>query len=140
VGEELANGSPDNDESLGASDASLMTSSDANLTAPSTPASKPARKKPAARKPASSGQQSADPKHTVLLVEDNPINLRICTSILRQLGAKVVQAADGDQAIEISTQQPFALILMDLQMPICDGITATKAIRVGMCAWRSEPV
>jgi CheY-like chemotaxis protein len=78
-------------------------------------------------------RQPADDVHpgAVLLVEDNPINLRICTSILKQIGAKVVQATDGSQAIARCEEQPFSLILMDLQMPICDGLTATKAIREG---------
>jgi CheY-like chemotaxis protein len=51
--------------------------------------------------------------------------------MLKQLGATVVQATDGSQAIDRCHSQLFSLILMDLQMPVCDGLTATKAIRGG---------
>lgn len=64
----------------------------------------------------------------VLLVDDNQINRRIASRLLERFNCKVVQAADGSQALD-AAQAPFDLILMDLQMPVMDGLTATSKIR-----------
>lgn len=68
----------------------------------------------------------------ILLVEDNEINLEIETEILQGLGFQVDTAVNGSIAIDklaSSTPGEFALILMDIQMPIMDGWQAAKAIR-----------
>ena len=65
----------------------------------------------------------------VLLVEDNPTNRRIVDLILTQLGVKITMAENGLEAVEAFKKQKFDLILMDLQMPVMDGLTATKIIR-----------
>ena len=65
----------------------------------------------------------------VLLAEDNPVNQRLALKMLEKLGIRAVLAANGRQAvIEARRMQPD-LILMDLQMPECDGLDATRAIR-----------
>jgi len=66
----------------------------------------------------------------LLLAEDNLINQAVARGILEQAGALVTVAADGEQALELlRSGQQFQLILMDVQMPVMDGYTATRAIR-----------
>lgn len=68
----------------------------------------------------------------VLLVEDNELNIEIATDILEMNDIVVTQAHNGLEALEIfskSSPYSFDLILMDMQMPIMDGCTATEKIR-----------
>lgn len=66
---------------------------------------------------------------TVLLVEDNRLNQILATTMLEKWGAKVVVANNGQQAVDVVTSAKFDIILMDIQMPIMDGMTASKLIR-----------
>jgi signal transduction histidine kinase/CheY-like chemotaxis protein len=65
----------------------------------------------------------------VLLAEDNSVNVMVASRMLARLGCAVTIASDGLQAIEYAAQEPFDVMLMDVQMPIMDGFTATRAIR-----------
>ncbi len=65
----------------------------------------------------------------VLLVEDNPVNQRVAERLLEKLGAQVTIAADGAEALERLAAHRFALVLMDCQMPVMDGFTATRELR-----------
>lgn len=65
----------------------------------------------------------------VLLVEDNEFNAVIAMRMLSRMGMAVHHAQNGQQAINVYRDQEFGLILMDCQMPICDGYEATRAIR-----------
>ena len=65
----------------------------------------------------------------ILLVEDSPLNQAVAIGLLERIGHSVVVAENGKQAIEIWSEQSFDAILMDLQMPIMDGIEATTKIR-----------
>jgi CheY-like chemotaxis protein len=65
----------------------------------------------------------------VLLAEDNPVNQRVAARLLDKRGHVVVLAENGAQALEALEQQSFDLILMDVQMPVMDGVQATAAIR-----------
>lgn len=65
----------------------------------------------------------------ILLVEDNPINQRVATLILQKLGCIVTIAGNGLECLSILETQSFSLVLMDCQMPVMDGFTATRAIR-----------
>ncbi len=65
----------------------------------------------------------------ILLVEDNEINQVIAMEILQDMGATVTLAKNGQEAVDTWENSNFDLILMDIQMPVMDGITATKHIR-----------
>ena len=65
----------------------------------------------------------------VLLVEDNPINQEVAQALLLALGMQVHMAADGQAAVRMVAEQAFDLVLMDVQMPVMDGLRATAAIR-----------
>ncbi|HTB64206.1 MAG TPA: response regulator, partial [Opitutales bacterium] len=65
----------------------------------------------------------------VLVVEDNPINREVARGHLNKRGHLVVTANDGEQAIAEWRKNVFDIILMDIQMPIMDGPTATRRIR-----------
>jgi PAS domain S-box-containing protein len=66
----------------------------------------------------------------ILLVEDLPVNQELATAILTQAGHHVDIASDGHEAVTAVQQQGYDLILMDIQMPRMDGVTATKLIRL----------
>ncbi len=68
------------------------------------------------------------PRCRILLVEDNKVNQIVATRFLARLGQDVEIANDGAEAVSISREQAFDLILMDMQMPVMDGIEATKRI------------
>jgi len=65
----------------------------------------------------------------VLVAEDNPVNQKVASKILEKLGCDVVVVSDGKQAVEAVFERPFDLVLMDVQMPILDGLQATRDIR-----------
>jgi signal transduction histidine kinase len=66
---------------------------------------------------------------SVLLVDDDSINRFVARSLLENVGIKVTEAQNGLIAVNAVKDQTFDLILMDIQMPVMDGITATKMIR-----------
>jgi PAS domain S-box-containing protein len=67
----------------------------------------------------------------ILLVEDNDTNLQVARELLEQVGLEVVSAANGLEAVALAAKERFDGILMDLQMPVMDGLTATREIRKG---------
>ena len=78
-------------------------------------------------------QHEAD-QHTalqgsILLAEDTEDNQRLIAWHIKRLGAKVSIAGDGRKAVELASTQSFDLILMDMQMPVMDGVEATRILR-----------
>jgi PAS domain S-box-containing protein len=65
----------------------------------------------------------------ILLAEDNAINVEVAVEMLHAIGLEVVVAEDGAKAVELAKQEPFDLILMDMQMPVMNGLEATRLIR-----------
>jgi len=65
----------------------------------------------------------------VLIVDDNPLNLMLASEMLWSLGLRNLQAADGAEAVAMACEVRLDLILMDLQMPVLDGLAATRQIR-----------
>jgi PAS domain S-box-containing protein len=65
----------------------------------------------------------------ILVVEDGADNQRLLRMQLSNAGASVVTALDGEMALELAGAQPFDLILMDMQMPVMDGYSATRELR-----------
>ncbi len=69
------------------------------------------------------------PSRNVLVVEDNAVNREVAYRFLEKLGQRVTMAVDGAEGVSLAASGAFELILMDMQMPVMDGIAATRAIR-----------
>ena len=65
----------------------------------------------------------------ILLVDDEPINLEVARTVLEDSGLRIDTAEDGQEAFDKATLTPYAIILMDMQMPRLDGVVATRKIR-----------
>ncbi|MBU1364685.1 MAG: PAS domain S-box protein [Gammaproteobacteria bacterium] len=65
----------------------------------------------------------------ILLVEDNPINQEVALELLRGIGLQADLAVNGKKAVKMAAETAYDLILMDIQMPVMDGLTATRLIR-----------
>jgi two-component system, sensor histidine kinase len=64
-----------------------------------------------------------------LVVEDNPVNQEVCGAILQSLGCQVDIVSNGKEAVEAISRSGYDIVFMDFQMPVMDGVTATKLIR-----------
>ena len=65
----------------------------------------------------------------VLLAEDNPVNQEVAVELLRGIGVSADVAADGAEALEMARTRDYDCVLMDIQMPVMDGLAAAEAIR-----------
>lgn len=66
---------------------------------------------------------------TILVVEDNPANLKLAATVLEHAGYRVLHAGDAADGIAIARRQHPDLILMDIQLPGMDGLTATSVLK-----------
>ena len=76
----------------------------------------------------------------VLVAEDNPVNQMLISAILRRLGHRATCVENGRLAVEIAAARRFDCILMDMQMPVMDGLAATRAIRGSGSASADVPI
>ncbi|MGH8234777.1 MAG: ATP-binding protein, partial [Rhodanobacteraceae bacterium] len=65
----------------------------------------------------------------VLLVEDHPVNQKVAQKLLERLGLTVDVAENGEVALDKLRERPYAMVLMDCQMPVLDGYSATRRLR-----------
>lgn len=66
----------------------------------------------------------------VLVIEDNPTNMRLTHFMLESWGYEVLEAVDADMGIRIAREEQPGLILMDVQLPGMDGLTATRILKL----------
>ena len=93
-----------------------------SFSCPLTPVTQP----PLRVAEAGSGVQ---PTLSVLVAEDHPVNRLYLVALLERLGHRVHHVEDGQAAVQMVQGQAFDLVLMDVQMPVMDGVTATERIR-----------
>jgi len=84
----------------------------------------------------------AGPQHVlrVLLAEANVVNQKVAIRMLETLGCRVDVATNGREAVDLWKQFPYAMILMDCQMPELDGLAATRLIREGERQGQDIPI
>ncbi len=75
----------------------------------------------------------------VLLAEDNPINQQVVTGLLARIGLRPDVVDHGQAALDALTARDYDLVLMDIQMPVLDGLAATRALRASPPGARPDP-
>jgi CheY-like chemotaxis protein len=86
------------------------------------------------------GATLAERQPNVLLVEDNTINQQVVVGLLKRVGASFTIANNGQEALEWVRRDTFDLVLMDVMMPIMDGVEATRLIREYEARQQRDPV
>ena len=69
------------------------------------------------------------PKQSILVIEDNELNMKLLRGVLQIGNYRMVEAGDAETGIHLARQNPPDLILMDIQLPGMDGLSATRIIK-----------
>lgn len=69
------------------------------------------------------------PGETILIIEDNPMNMELATDLLEIAGFEVLQAGTAEEGIQVARSERPALILMDIALPGMDGLTAASLLK-----------
>jgi len=88
-----------------------------------------------AGRPVESGEAGVRARHAgrrVLLAEDHPVNREVSAELLKGCGLEVAFAEHGEEAVAMALVSRYDLILMDMQMPVMDGLTATRRLRASL--------
>lgn len=80
-------------------------------------------------KSANGTEDDYGPSLRILVAEDNAVNQQVAVGLLNKMGHRADIADDGAEAVQLLTNGHYDLVLMDIQMPVVDGITATQLIR-----------
>ncbi len=67
----------------------------------------------------------------ILVVEDNPLNLKLVRDVLKVAGYEVIEAQSGEEGLRVAQEEPPDLVLMDLQLPGIDGTETLRRLRQG---------
>lgn len=97
-------------------------------TPPLRPKPEPPRHPEASDKPRA-GDEEGLRGHDIIVAEDHPINAEIVRRFLERFGVRARIAGNGAEAVDLHRAAPADLILMDMRMPVMDGLTATRKIR-----------
>lgn len=65
----------------------------------------------------------------ILIVEDNPMNAELMTDLLEECGYAVIHAASGEEGISLATNRLPDLVLMDVSLPVLDGLSASRILK-----------
>ena len=76
----------------------------------------------------------------ILVTDDNSLNRKIISMMLKPLGCEITEAANGQDALDALAAQTFDLVLLDAHMPVMDGVEAIRRIRISHEPWRTLPV
>jgi len=79
--------------------------------------------------PSTAPRDAASRRLHVLVAEDNAVNQRVIVRLLEKMGHIPIVAYNGQEALDAYESRPFDVVLMDVQMPVMDGLTATQMIR-----------